>query len=220
MRNRGLDRITTTNKQNLILLNIPEKNLAPLQAELDASGLSWKPSNFRQGCVSCTGMEFCNLAISETKNRMLLLVGQLETECASYKEKIPHSFQRLPEFLRPASDCRHRFSRRGYAASTGVPTECFDMFIGGKLGADARFNEIVKGKVLATEIHRTVGKLLHFYTTHRQPNEPFADFARRTPKETNQGGAGSMTRHLSRGKRRDGTISAVRIKASALIMIS
>src|SRR5271154_6441820 len=178
----GLDRITTTNKQNLILLNIPETNLPALQAELDASGLSWRPSNFRQGCVSCTGMEFCNLAISETKNRMMLLVEQLETECASYKEKIRIHFSGCP------SSCgQHQIADIGFRGGStrvnGVPTECFDMFIGGKLGAGARFNELVKSKVLATDIHKTVGKLLNYYTANRQPNEPFHAFAGRTPKE-------------------------------------
>jgi ferredoxin-nitrite reductase len=178
----GLDRITTTNKQNLILLNILEKNLPALQAELDANGLSWRPSNFRQGCVSCTGMEFCNLALAETKNRMVLLVEQLEAECAGYTDKIRIHFSGCP------SSCgQHQIADIGFRGGStrvnGVPTECFDLFIGGKLGANARFNELVKGKVLATDIHRTVGKLLNYYTAHRQPNEPFHAFAGRTPKE-------------------------------------
>jgi ferredoxin-nitrite reductase len=178
----GLDRITTTNKQNLILLNIPDKNLPALKAELDANGFSWRPSNFRQGCVSCTGMEFCNLAIAETKNRMLLLVEQLEKECGAYQEKIRIHFSGCP------SSCgQHQIADIGFrGASTrvnGVPTECFDMFLGGKLGADARFNELVKGKVLATDIHKTVGKLLNYYTANRQSDEPFHAFVGRTPKE-------------------------------------
>ena len=178
----GLDRVTTTNKQNLILLHIPEKNLPALKAELDANGFSWNPSNFRQGCVSCTGIEFCNLAIAETKNRMVLLVEQLEAECAAYQEKIRIHFSGCP------SSCgQHQIADIGFRGGStrinGVATECFDMFIGGKLGADARFNELVKGKIVATEIHRTIGKLLNYYTANRQPNEPFHAFAKRTPKE-------------------------------------
>ena len=178
----GMDRITTTNKQNLILFHIPKANLPALQAELDANGFSWNPSNFRQGCVSCTGMEFCNLAIAETKNRMMLLVQQLETECAFYKDKIRIHFSGCP------SSCgQHQIADIGFRGGStrvnGVPTECFDMFIGGKLGEGARFNELVKGKVLATDIHKTVGKLLNYYTTNRQANEPFSSFAARTPKE-------------------------------------
>lgn len=178
----GLDRITTTNKQNLLLLNIPEMNLVALKSELDANGFQWQPSNFRKGCVSCTGMEFCNLAIAETKNRMVLLVDQLEAECASYKDKIRIHFSGCP------SSCgQHQIAdigfRGGATRVNGVMTECFDMFIGGKLGADAKFNELVKSKVLATDIHKTVGKLLNYYTANREANEPFHAFARRVPKE-------------------------------------
>jgi ferredoxin-nitrite reductase len=177
-----LDRITTTNKQNLLLLNIPKKNLAPLRAEIEAGGLSWQPSNFRQGCVSCTGIEFCNLAIAETKNRMIHLVEQLEAECGAYKEKIRIHFSGCP------SSCgQHQIAdigfRGGMTKINGVMTECFDMFIGGKLGADARFNELVKGKIPASDVHKTVGKLLNYYTASRQAGEPFHIFAKRIPKE-------------------------------------
>jgi len=178
----GLDRITTTNKQNLILLNIPEANLNALKADLNANGFSYEPSNFRKGCVSCTGVEFCNLALAETKNRMVLLVEQLEAECANYKEKIRIHFSGCP------SSCgQHQIADIGFRGGStkvnGVATECFDMFIGGKLGADAKFNQLVKSKVLATELHKTVGKLLNYYTANRQTNEPFHAFAARTPKE-------------------------------------
>ena len=92
---------------------------------------------------------------------MVLLVEQLETECAAYKEKIRIHFSGCP------SSCgQHQIADIGFRGGStrvnGVPTECFDMFIGGKLGAGARFNELVKGKVLATDIHRTVGKLLNY----------------------------------------------------------
>ena len=60
----GKDAIRTTNKQNLLLLNIPEANLESLKKELDALGLDYAPTNFRKGCVSCTGIEFCNLAVA------------------------------------------------------------------------------------------------------------------------------------------------------------
>ena len=70
------------------------------------------PSNFRKGCVSCTGIEFCNLAVAETKNRMIVLVEQLETHERLVQGQDPHPLQRLPELVRPASDRRHRLPRR------------------------------------------------------------------------------------------------------------
>jgi ferredoxin-nitrite reductase len=178
----GRGAIRTTNKQNLILLNIPEAKLDALKAELDAHGLVWNASNFRRGCVSCTGIEFCNLALAETKNRMMRLVSELESECGFFGEKIRIHFSGCP------SSCgQHQIAdigfRGGITKVNGQQTECFDLFVGGKLGADARFNKLVKGKVLSRDVHSAVGKALRFYQDRRQSGESFADFAARTAKE-------------------------------------
>ena len=178
----GQDLINNTNKQNLIILNVPEANVASLKKEIEALGLVWKPSNFRQGCVSCTGIEFCNLAIAETKNRMIELVSQLEKQCAFYDEKIRIHFSGCP------SSCgQHQIAdigfRGGMTKVNGVSTECFDMFLGGKVGQGARFNQLVKGKVLSSEIHNTIEKVLRYYQEKRNANEAFSDFCSRTPRE-------------------------------------
>jgi ferredoxin-nitrite reductase len=178
----GLDRIATTNKQNLILLHIPEKNLEPLKRELDEAGLVWNASNFRKGCVSCTGIEFCNLALVETKNRMIGLVDQLERECADYKDNIRIHFSGC------TSSCgQHQIADIGFRGAmtrvNGSMTQCFDLFVGGKLGDHARFNELLKGKILPGDIHSSIGKLLRHYQAHRLEGESFADFAVRAPKD-------------------------------------
>ena len=88
---------------------------------------------------------------------------------------------------RPSSCGQHQIAdigfRGGLTKVNGVQVEAFDMFIGGKLGANARFNELIKGKIPASEIHKTVGKLLHFFEANKQPGELFADFSKRLPKE-------------------------------------
>ena len=178
----GQDAIRNTNKQNLLIFNVLEANVEALKKEIEAMELSWNPSNFRQGCVSCTGIEFCNLAIAETKNRMIELVSQLEKQCAFYDEKIRIHFSGCP------SSCgQHQIAdigfRGGMTKVNGVSTECFDMFLGGKVGQNARFNQLVKGKVLSTEIHNTIEKVLRNYQQKRHVNESFADFCSRTSRE-------------------------------------
>ena len=178
----GQDLLSNTNKQNLIILNVPEVNVETLKKEIEAMGLVWNPSNFRQGCVSCTGIEFCNLAIAETKNRMIELVSQLEKQCAFYDEKIRIHFSGCP------SSCgQHQIAdigfRGGMTKVNGVSAECFDMFLGGKVGQAARFNQLVKGKVLSTEIHNTIEKVLRHYKEKRNANEAFSDFCSRTTRE-------------------------------------
>ncbi|MFQ3671908.1 MAG: nitrite/sulfite reductase, partial [Verrucomicrobiia bacterium] len=178
----GLDAIRTTNKQNLILLNIPESNLEPLLAELREAGLVYEPSNFRQGCVSCTGIEFCNLAVAETKNRMIELVGQLEKRSSHFGEKIRIHFSGCP------SSCgQHQIADIGFRGATrtvnGVKKEAFDMFLGGKLGSGAKFNTLIQPKVPYEQVDLYVDAILRNYQANRLDGERFDQFIARTPKE-------------------------------------
>ncbi len=177
----GQDQIRLTNKQNLLLVNIPEANLAALKAELDVLGCDYQPSNFRQGCVSCTGIEFCNLAVAETKNRMLVLVEELEAQSGWYKGKIRIHFSGCP------SSCgQHQIADIGFRGArtkvNGEMVDAYDAFIGGRLGANRRFNELLKGKIIAKDVHLFIDKLLRVFDSMKQEGETFAEFTDRVPK--------------------------------------
>lgn len=178
----GKDILRNTNKQNLIILNVLEANVPALKKELDAYGLIYEPSNIRRGCVSCTGIEFCNLAIAETKNRMIQLISQLEEECKDYQDKIRIHFSGCP------SSCgQHQIAdigfRGGVKTVDGVKIDCFDLFLGGKLGDQARFNQLVLSKIPSTDVHQVIGKILRYYKANRQQGEIFADFVSRVSKD-------------------------------------
>ncbi len=178
----GRDAIRTTNKQNLILLNIPEANLEALLSELREAGFVYEASNFRQGCVSCTGIEFCNLAVAETKNRMIELVGQLEERSGHFRDKIRIHFSGCP------SSCgQHQIADIGFRGATrtvnGVKQEAFDMFLGGKLGAGARFNTLIQPKIPYEQVDVYVDTLLRYFQANRQNGERFDQFVARTPKD-------------------------------------
>jgi ferredoxin-nitrite reductase len=178
----GQDAIRTTNKQNLLIINVPEKNLQALKSELDALGLDYQPSNFRKGCVSCTGIEFCNLAVSETKNRMLALVTELENTSGWYKDKIRIHFSGCP------SSCgQHQIADIGFRGArtkvNGETVDAFDAFIGGRLGQNRRFNDLLKGKIIARDVHLFIDKLLRVYDAGKQPGETFADYTDRVKKD-------------------------------------
>jgi ferredoxin-nitrite reductase len=178
----GLDAIRLTAKQNLLLLNIPEANLPALKAELDKGGFVYESSNFRKGCVSCTGIEFCNLAVAETKNRMIALVDQLEATSGWYKDKIRIHFSGCP------SSCgQHQIADIGFRGAktkvNGEQVDAYDAFIGGRLGANRRFNELLKGKIIAKDVHLFIDKLLHVFDSKKIDGETFAEFCDRVKKD-------------------------------------
>jgi len=178
----GMDTIRLTNKQNLIIPFVPDANLPAMKAEMDALGLVYDPSNFRRGCVSCTGIEFCNLAVAETKNKMMALVGELEKRSGWYKEKIRIHFSGCP------SSCgQHQIADIGFRGARtkidGRMVDAYDLFVGGRLGQNRRFNELLKGKIVAQDVEEVIDSLLKGFQATRQGDETFSEFCERTPKE-------------------------------------
>ena len=165
-----------------------------MKDEMDKLGLVYDSSNFRKGCVSCTGIEFCNLAVAETKNRMIDLVEQLETTSGWYKDKIRIHFSGCP------SSCgQHQIADIGFRGAktkvAGKMVDAYDLFVGGRLGRDSRFNELLKGKILAADVHLVVDSLLKLYASHKQGDEIFSEFLSRSAKAgPSRGLAGTLSR--------------------------
>src|SRR5262249_62080051 len=74
----GSGKIRTTPQQKLLILDVPGDRVADLTEELAARDLQVSPSAFRRGTMACTGIEFCKLAIVETKQRAQDLYAELD----------------------------------------------------------------------------------------------------------------------------------------------
>lgn len=178
----GDGQISNTNKQNIIILNVPKANLPALLKECDDRDLLYKGSEFRKGGVSCTGIEFCNLAVAETKNRLMLLVEQLEAMHPNFDRKIRFHFSGCP------SACgQHQIADIGFRGKTfnqdGVDMDGFDMFLGGGLGADRKFNQLVFIKIPSRDLHHYVSRVISYYDANKSNGESFKDFYARTGRD-------------------------------------
>ena len=67
--NYGEGKIRTTMSQNIIIAGVPDENIEAALAQPVLERLTPNPKPFMSRTVSCTGNEFCNLAIVETKER-------------------------------------------------------------------------------------------------------------------------------------------------------
>ncbi|HTL30167.1 MAG TPA: nitrite/sulfite reductase, partial [Tepidisphaeraceae bacterium] len=76
----GKGHIRLSQKQNLIFVNIPKDNVDALSRELERVGLTPSAPLWRESLVSCTGTQFCNLAVAETKDRAKYILEYLEKE--------------------------------------------------------------------------------------------------------------------------------------------
>jgi sulfite reductase (ferredoxin) len=73
----GSGQVRTTVEQKLLIIDVPEHRVGELVAALQAIDLQASPDVFRRGTMACTGIEFCKLAIVETKGRARDLYTEL-----------------------------------------------------------------------------------------------------------------------------------------------
>ena len=81
----GTGELRLTVDQNVILPHVPDARLGTLTAEPLLKTLRYDPSGVLRGLVSCTGTEFCNLAVIETKSRAFKIARALATKLSGPK---------------------------------------------------------------------------------------------------------------------------------------
>ena len=183
--------IRLTNRQNLVLLNVPESNVSRALDVLSQAGLSMNAHPVRRSMVTCTGTEFCKLAITETKMRSREIVEYLEQRVA------------LDEPLRlhitgcPNACAQYQIAHIGLMGSKtkvdGQVVDAYDVLLGGQVGAEARFNHAVLRKIPAADCKYRLEALLKAFTKRRKPGEPFNGWCARV-------GDAKLVEILSNGK--------------------
>ncbi|HWI66567.1 MAG TPA: hypothetical protein VNT75_32460, partial [Symbiobacteriaceae bacterium] len=82
----GSGALRLTTMQNVILLDLAEATLADFR--LEAMALGMPASQFRRGTISCTGNEYCKLAIVETKQFSQNLMEEMERRFACFADEV------------------------------------------------------------------------------------------------------------------------------------
>jgi sulfite reductase (ferredoxin) len=144
------------------------------------------PSPFRKGVMACSGIEFCKLAIGETKGRARWLAEELDKRLLDLDEEI-----RIHVNGCPNSCARFQVADIGLMSALavrpdGTKSDAFLVHLGGALGeADdgeggASFGRKVKGvRVFAEDAADYVETLVKRYRARRGPEEPsFTEFVR------------------------------------------
>jgi sulfite reductase (ferredoxin) len=184
----GSGRVRTTAEQKLVILDVPADAVNDLVAELDALGLPAKPSVFRRHTMACTGIEFCKLAIVETKGRAATLIDELERRLPDFETPVTINVNGCPN-----SCARIQVADIGLKGSlvtdaAGNQAEGFQIHLGGTLtGGDAAgsgFGRKVRGlKATAEELPDYVERVLRRYDAARNPGETFAAWTLRASDE-------------------------------------
>jgi len=171
----GAGRVRTTAQQKLLILDVPEDRVGELADELAARDLQVAPSAFRRGTMACTGIEFCKLAIVETKQRAADLHKELERRLPGFDTPVTINVNGCPN-----SCARFQVADIGFKGSIVDGDEGFQVHLGGSLGTDPAFGRKLRGlKVGADAMPDYVERVLRNYLADRSDGEQFATWARR-----------------------------------------
>lgn len=174
----GNGEIRTCNSQNLIIPNIPTENVDALLAEPIFKRITINPNSFLGHSVACTGIEYCNLALVETKERMRLIAEDLD-------QRIELDVPVRMHMVGCPNSCGQR-----QIADIGLQgmkmrnqekkmVEAYEIYVGGTLNAGGKFNEKLKGKVPAEQLTNVLEKLLVHFKSEKAAGESYFDFVHR-----------------------------------------
>ncbi|HJX42876.1 MAG TPA: nitrite/sulfite reductase, partial [Geodermatophilus sp.] len=144
-------RIRTTTQQKLVVLDVPDERVEDLVAELAEHDLLVRPSAFRRGTMACTGLEFCKLAIVETKQHAQELYAELEQRLPDFDEPIGINVNGCPNSCARFQTADIGFKGMIVRNAEGESVEGFQVHLGGHLGVDASFGRKFRGHKITKE---------------------------------------------------------------------
>jgi sulfite reductase (ferredoxin) len=184
----GSGRVRTTAEQKMVILDVPDQSVDDLVAELDALGLPARPSVFRRHTMACTGIEFCKLAIVETKARAMTLIDELERRLPGFESPVTINVNGCPNSCARIQTADIGLKGSLVTDASGQQVEGFQVHLGGTLtGGDAAgsgFGRKVRGlKATAEELPDYVERVLRRYDAARSAGETFAAWTLRATDE-------------------------------------
>ncbi|WP_430296346.1 nitrite/sulfite reductase [Sinomonas sp. B1-1] len=190
----GSARLRTTPHQKIVVLDLEQDRVDSLVAGLEELGLYANPSPWRRSTIACTGIEFCKLAIVDTKDTATDAIAELE-------KRIPANQLLRPLTLHvngcPNSCARIQTADIGLKGQllpdgNGGQTPGFQVHLGGGLASDTReeagTGRTVRGlKVTAEDLPDYVERVTRRFIADRaDENQTFAEWALAAEEEALQ----------------------------------
>jgi sulfite reductase (ferredoxin) len=138
--------------------------------------------------MACTGIEFCKLAIVETKARAANLVATLEDRLkditGDVTTPISVHINGCPNSCARIQTADIGLKGQIVTDADGNQVEGFQVHLGGGLGLDAGFGRKLRGhKVTADELSDYVERVVRNYVADRKPDERFAQWVARAGED-------------------------------------
>lgn len=166
----GTGDVRVTTGQNLIVTNVPESKLERLCAESVLQELPHDPSGLMRGLVSCTGIDYCHMALVETKELALKTARELEKSLGPGRKLLTMHWSGCPAGCGNHSTADIGLLGKNVKIGDEV-VEAVDVFVGGRSGPDARAGVRLLEDVPCHELPRVLERIVPYVSNKRALKE-------------------------------------------------
>lgn len=174
----GTGELRTVNSQNLIIPYIPTEKTGELLENDLFRKFPIHPTLFTGYAMACTGNEFCNLALTNTKDRMREIAAYLDQEVDI---DVPVRINMV--------GCTNSCGQR-HIADIGIQglklrtkdkqlVDAYEIFVGGTLLDSGHFNERLKGRIADFILPEVLKYFLLYFKENKRKGETFFAFKSR-----------------------------------------
>jgi len=163
------------------VLDVTEDRVESLVEGLREIGLEARPSVWRRGTMACTGIEFCKLAIVETKGTAARVIRHLEETLGDLDTEITINVNGCPNACARTQVADFGLKGQLVTGPDGNQVEGYQVHLGGGLalaaGQEAGFGRKLRGlKTTADELPSYVERVTRQYLAGRVEGESFAQW--------------------------------------------
>jgi sulfite reductase (ferredoxin) len=176
----GSNRVRTTVEQKMVILDVAPDQVDSIVRELEAADLQVNPSTFRRQTMACTGIEYCKLAIVETKATASALIDELERRLPDFAEPLTINVNGCPNSCARIQTADIGLKGQLVVNDKGEQVEGFQVHLGGSIGLSPSFGRKVRGlKATAEELPDYVERVVRNFEKQRNEGEAFAQWVQR-----------------------------------------
>jgi ferredoxin-nitrite reductase len=162
----GSGEVRFTAEQNFILPQVDDAKLGALAEEPLLKEFRYDPPEVLRGLVTCTGIDFCDLALIDTKARALPLTRILAEKLKDYKNPLRIAWSGCP-----AGCANHHLASIGLEGArtrvNGKVVEAVDVYVGGRSGREPKAGQRIMEAVPCDDLLEVMEYLIRYYPKER-----------------------------------------------------
>ena len=173
-RRYGNGEVRMTTSQNVIIPNVAEGVLSEMTSEPLLRELRHNPSNMMRGVVSCTGIDYCHLALIETKELALKTARELEERLGPGKKMLTMHWSGCPSGCGNHTGADIGLLGKNVKIGDEI-VDAVDVFVGGHSGSNAKAGTKILEDVPCSDLPRVLEQVIPYITNKRSGRSPSKD---------------------------------------------